>query len=84
MAEENGYDLVEISPTAVPPVCKIMNYGKHRFEQQKKLAEQKKKQKQVSVKEIKFRPVTEEGDRHLCTGKQRFNGLCKQMRRRMP
>ncbi len=55
-------DLVEISPNADPPVCKIMNYGKYQFEQNKKLAIAKKKQKQIQVKEIKFRPGTDEGD----------------------
>ncbi len=61
-AEEGGYDLVEISPTAKPPVCRIMDYGKFLFEVSKKQAEAKKKQKQVQVKEIKFRPTTEDGD----------------------
>jgi translation initiation factor IF-3 len=61
-AEESGYDLVEISPTAKPPVCRIMDYGKYLFEISKKQAEAKKKQKQVQVKELKFRPTTEEGD----------------------
>lgn len=61
-AEEGGYDLVEISPSAKPPVCKIMDYGKFRFEQSKKLDEAKRKQKQVKVKEVKFRPTTEDGD----------------------
>ncbi len=55
-------DLVEISPNADPPVCKIMNYGKFQFEQNKKLQQARKKQKQIQVKEIKFRPGTEEGD----------------------
>lgn len=55
-------DLVEISPNADPPVCKIMNYGKYQFEQNKKLQIAKKKQKQIQVKEIKFRPGTDEGD----------------------
>ena len=61
-AEEGGFDLVEISPTARPPVCKIMDYGKFLFELSKKQAEAKKKQKQVQVKELKFRPTTEDGD----------------------
>lgn len=61
-AEESGLDLVEISPTAKPPVCRIMDYGKFLFEVNKKQAEAKKKQKQIQVKEIKFRPTTEEGD----------------------
>lgn len=62
LAEEAGMDLVEISPTAKPPVCRVMDYGKYLFELSKKQAEAKKKQKQVQVKEIKFRPTTEEGD----------------------
>jgi len=61
-AEEVGLDLVEISPTAKPPVCRIMDYGKFLFEISKKQAEAKKKQKQIQVKELKFRPTTEEGD----------------------
>ena len=56
MAEEAGLDLVEISPNATPPVCKILDYGKFKFEQQKKAAEARKKQKTVEVKEIKLRP----------------------------
>ena len=55
-------DLVEISPNADPPVCKIMKYGKYQFELNKKLQVAKKKQKQIQVKEIKFRPGTDEGD----------------------
>lgn len=62
MAEESGADLVEISPTAEPPVCKLMDYGKFLFEKSKALKEQKKKQKQIQIKEIKFRPGTDEGD----------------------
>ena len=61
-AEEAGLDLVEISPTAKPPVCRIMDYGKYLFEISKKQAEARKKQKQIQVKELKFRPTTEEGD----------------------
>ncbi|MFY7697715.1 MAG: translation initiation factor IF-3 [Legionella sp.] len=61
-AEELDLDLVEISPTAKPPVCRIMDYGKFLFEVSKKQAEAKKKQKQIQVKEIKFRPTTEDGD----------------------
>ncbi|MBV1907369.1 MAG: translation initiation factor IF-3 [Pseudomonadales bacterium] len=57
-----GLDLVLIAPDAEPPVCKIMDYGKHLFEQKKVKAAQKKKQKQTQVKEMKFRPGTEEGD----------------------
>ena len=55
-------DLVEISPNADPPVCKVMDYGKYQFELNKKLQAAKKKQKQIQIKEIKFRPGTEEGD----------------------
>ena len=55
-------DLVEVSPNADPPVCKVMDYGKYLFEQSKKLQAAKKKQKQILLKEIKFRPGTEEGD----------------------
>ncbi|PCJ18357.1 MAG: translation initiation factor IF-3 [Gammaproteobacteria bacterium] len=62
VAKQSGQDLVEISPDAEPPVCRIMDYGKHMFEEKKKKAEQKKKQKQAQIKEIKFRPSTEEGD----------------------
>ncbi|WHR56350.1 translation initiation factor IF-3 [Wohlfahrtiimonas chitiniclastica] len=62
MAYDSDLDLVEISPNAAPPVCRIMNYGKFKFEQQKKQHEARKKQKQIQVKEIKFRPGTDEGD----------------------
>ncbi|HVI26127.1 MAG TPA: translation initiation factor IF-3 [Xanthomonadaceae bacterium] len=62
MAEEEGLDLVEIQPNADPPVCKIMDFGKFKFEMQKKANEAKKKSKQVEIKEMKFRPVTDEGD----------------------
>ena len=62
MAEEAELDLVEISPQANPPVCKIMNYGKFRYQQQKKANEARKNQKVIEVKEVKFRPGTEEAD----------------------
>ena len=62
LAYDANMDLVEISPNADPPVCKIMDFGKFQFEQNKKLAIAKKKQKQIQVKEIKFRPGTDEGD----------------------
>ncbi len=62
IAVEADLDLVEISPNAEPPVCRVMNYGKYRFEQNKKQQAAKKKQKQIQVKEIKFRPGTEIGD----------------------
>jgi len=61
-AEEASLDLVEISPNAEPPVCKVMDYGKFLFEKSKAQKEQKKKQKQIQVKEVKFRPGTDEGD----------------------
>jgi translation initiation factor IF-3 len=62
LAEEAELDLVEIAPQAVPPVCRIMDYGKYLFEESKQKALAKKKQKQIQVKEVKFRPGTEEGD----------------------
>ena len=61
-ATEMGIDLVEISPNAVPPVCKLMDYGKFKYREQKRAHEIKLKQKQVHVKEIKLRPVTDEHD----------------------
>jgi len=62
IAEEATLDLVEIAPTAEPPVCRVMDFGKYLFELNKQKTAQKKKQKRVQVKEVKFRPVTEEGD----------------------
>lgn len=62
MAEEVGLDLVEISPNATPPVCKIMDFGKFKYEQQKREAEARKKQKTIEVKEVKFRPGTDTHD----------------------
>ena len=62
IAYDADLDLVEISPNADPPVCRIMNYGKFRFEQNKQQQAAKKKQKQIQVKEVKFRPGTDEGD----------------------
>lgn len=61
-AYDANMDLVEISPNADPPVCKVMNFGKYQFEQNKKLQAAKKKQKQIQIKEVKFRPGTEEAD----------------------
>lgn len=61
-AEEADLDLVEIAPTAQPPVCKIMDYGKFKYQESKKQHEAKLKQKQVQIKEVKFRPGTDEGD----------------------
>lgn len=65
IAEEASLDLVEISPNAEPPVCRVMDYGKFRFEESKKLQQAKKKQKQTQVKEIKFRPGTDIGDYNI-------------------
>ncbi|MGI9281930.1 MAG: translation initiation factor IF-3 [Endozoicomonas sp.] len=62
MAQEAGLDLVEINATSEPPVCKILDYGKHQYEQKKQKAAAKKKQVQTQVKEVKFRPGTEDGD----------------------
>jgi len=62
MADEAEMDLVEVSPDASPPVCRIMDYGKFLFEENKKRHAAKKKQKQIHIKEVKFRPGTEQGD----------------------
>ncbi len=62
LAAEKGLDLVEVSPNAVPPVCRIMDYGKFKYEQSKKAAEVKKKTTRVEIKEVKMRPKTEEHD----------------------
>ncbi len=62
VAGGNGADLVEISPNAEPPVCRVMDYGKHLYSESKKRHDAKKKQKQIVVKEIKFRPGTDVGD----------------------
>jgi len=62
LARGEGMDLVEVSPMAEPPVCRVMDFGKYLFEQNKKAQTAKRKQKQVHVKEIKFRPGTDEGD----------------------
>lgn len=62
MARDAELDLVEIVPQAEPPVVRVMDYGKHRFEQAKKLQAARRKQKQIQVKEMKFRPGTDEGD----------------------
>ena len=61
-AAEQGLDLVEVAPQAKPPVCKLMDYGKHLFQKNKAQQAARKKQKQIQVKEIKFRPNTEQGD----------------------
>ena len=62
MAEEADVDLVEIAPTAVPPVCRLMDYGKFKYQEQKKAHEARLKQKVIDVKEIKFRPATDDHD----------------------
>ncbi len=62
LAEQHDVDLVEIAPTAQPPVCRLMDYGKFKYEEQKKSHEAKAKQKQIQIKEVKFRPATDEGD----------------------
>ena len=62
MAEENEVDLVEIAPNADPPVCRLMDYGKFKYQEAKKAHEAKLKQKVVQIKEVKFRPGTDEGD----------------------
>jgi translation initiation factor IF-3 len=65
MAGEYDVDLVEIAPMASPPVCRLMDYGKFKYQEQKKAAEAKSKQKVVDVKEIKFRPGTDDGDYNI-------------------
>jgi len=62
IAEESGLDLVEVASNAKPPVCRVMDFGKYKFEQSKKQQEARKKQKQINIKEVKFRPGTDEGD----------------------
>jgi translation initiation factor IF-3 len=62
MAQEAGLDLVEIAPNSVPPVCKILDFGKYKFQAQKKAAEARKKQKVVEIKEIKLRPMIDDHD----------------------
>lgn len=65
MAEDAGLDLVEIAPLAEPPVCRVMDFGKFKYAESKKQHEAKLKQKQVQIKEIKFRPGTDEGDYNI-------------------
>lgn len=62
LAQEKGFDLIEVVPNASPPTCKIMDYGKYKYEQKKKAHESKKKQIQVDIKELQFRPRTDVGD----------------------
>lgn len=72
MAKDAKMDLVEVSPNAEPPVCKIMDFGKFLYEQKKQLSDQKRKQKKNTVKTIKYRPGTEEGDYQI-----KFRNLVK-------
>lgn len=71
LSKEAGMDLVEVVPNADPPVCRIMDYGKFKFEASKKAQAAKRKQKQVQVKEIKFRPNTDDGDYNTKIGHMR-------------
>ncbi|MDX1549226.1 translation initiation factor IF-3 [Novilysobacter spongiicola] len=71
LAQEEGLDLVEIQPHGDPPVCRVMDFGKYIFDLQKKANAAKKKQKQVEIKEVKFRPVTDEGDYQIKLRKMR-------------
>ncbi len=73
LASEEGFDLVEISPSAEPPVCKIMDFGKFKFQQAKKAKDAKLKQKQIQVKEVKFKPRIDEHDYQFkCNHIRRF------------
>ncbi|CAC9433410.1 Translation initiation factor 3 [bacterium endosymbiont of Bathymodiolus sp. 5 South] len=72
IAGDAGLDLVEVSPNAEPPVCKVMDFGKYQYAQKKQLSDQKKKQKKTTVKTIKYRPGTEEGDYQI-----KFRNLVK-------
>jgi len=72
MANDAGLDLVEVSPNAEPPVCKIMDFGKFQYEQKKQQSDARKKQKKTTVKTIKYRPGTEEGDYQI-----KFRNLLK-------
>ena len=62
LSEQSDVDLVEIAPNADPPVCRLMDYGKFKYQEQKRQAEARSKQKVIQVKEVKFRPATDEGD----------------------
>ena len=65
LSGEADVDLVEIAPTAEPPVCRLMDYGKFKYQEQKRAAEAKSKQKVIEVKEVKFRPGTDDGDYNI-------------------
>jgi translation initiation factor IF-3 len=65
MAEEAGVDLVEIAPQAKPPVCRLMDYGKFKYQEAKRAHEAKQKQKQIQIKEVKFRPGTDDNDYNI-------------------
>jgi translation initiation factor IF-3 len=67
MAKKSGLDLVEVSPNADPPVCKVMDFGKYRYEQKKQLSDQKKRQKKTTDKTIKYRPATGSFFEALCS-----------------
>ncbi len=73
LSEERGYDLVEVAGNVIPPVCRMMDFGKYKYELQKKLRESKKKQKVIQLKEVKVRPKTDEGDLQTkCTHIRKF------------
>ena len=72
LAQERHLDLVEIAPTAKPPVCRIMDYGKYRYEQQKRDKEARKKQKTFDIKEVKLRPGIEDHDREHLAAKSSY------------
>ena len=74
MAMDAEVDLVEVAPNAVPPVCRLMDYGKFRYQEQKRAQEIKSKQKVVQVKEVKFRPATDENDFQTTSGRQALFG----------
>ena len=84
MAEEAGLDLVEISPDAKPPVAKILDYGKFKFQEQKKAAEARKKQKVIEIKEIKMRPMIDDHDYDVKTARRAGGSSKKATRSRSP
>ena len=80
MAGELDVDLVEIAATATPPVCRLMDYGKFKYQEQKKAAEAKAKQTVIDIKEVKFRPGTDDGDYNI----KLRNTACLAMRKTLP
>src|ERR1700751_1924425 len=81
LAQEAGLDLVEISPNAKPPVCKLLDFGKYKFQEQKKQAEARKKQKVVEIKEVKFRPMIDDHDYDVkMRSMQRFFEECDKVK----